>query len=592
MIADDQFKGYLDDHQLVALRKLRNGKVLWGGVGTGKSRVAAAYYTVHEAPKDVYVITTARKRDSFDWPQEFYQLGIGPATGPSVDIRRDRVAVQQREDNSELREVAVDAGRGNSVVRSGINSGRVERGDVRISPGDAGDRHGYPYVLTVDSWNNIGRYRDVKGAFFIFDEQRLVGSGEWTKNFLRISANNSWLLLSGTPGDTWMDYVPLFIANGFYKNRTEFKREHVVYNTFTKFPKVDRYINQGRLARQRSQLLVEMPFERHTKRRHVEVPLQYDRDLLNRVLKERWNVYEDRPLRDVAEMFLVGRKVVNSDPSRLEMVKQLWQTHPRLIVFYNFNYELAALRSLTVPPGTDSITNWESSSKTSPQPLSVLMTKEYPGSRSSSRTTSHVAKRSLPTPATCGKEGAEWKTNTLLLPNGAGPQTEMTKPISRAGFMDTSVNNASFGKMNSGKRCSSEKVPANLEVFSTMAAGSPVLSERPSSSTASVPHLAEWNGHRHQPVPSAERWIYLVQYTAGAEAWNCITTDAMIMFSQNYSWKIMEQAYGRTDRINTPFRDLWYYGFITDSFIDRAIKRSLDAKETFNAVRYKGIFES
>lgn len=328
-----------------------------------------------------------------------------------------------------------------------------------------GQAGSYPWVVTVDSWQNIAKYADVAGAFFIFDEQRLVGSGDWTRKFLRIAKRNTWILLSATPGDTWMDYIPVFVANGFYKNRSEFLREHVVYNTFTKFPKVDRYINQGRLARNRSALLVEMPYERHTKRRHVQVPLLYDKDLLERVLKERWHVYEERPLNDIAEMFAVSRRVVNSDPSRLEMVSELWTKHPKLIVFYNFNYELASLRSLS----------------------------DY---------------YSLSTTATGSSTG-----------------------------------------------------------------------------------ISEWNGHKHQPIPSTDRWLYLVQYTAGAEGWNCVETDAMIMYSRNYSWKIFEQACGRIDRLNTPFTDLWYYDFMTDSWIDRAIGRSLKAKETFNERRYAGLFK-
>lgn len=250
-----------------------------------------------------------------------------------------------------------------------------------------------------------------------------------------------------------MDYVPVFIANNFYKNRTEFKREHVVYNTFTKFPKVDRYINTGKLLRHRNNLLVHMPFERHTKRQPVEVALPYDKEKLDMVLTKRWHIYENKPLRDVSEMCSVARRLVNSDFSRIMMVRTLLEIHPRLIIFYNFNYELEALRDLSV---------------------------------------------------------------------------------------DTTV--------------------------------------------------AEWNGHKHQPVPETESWVYLVQYMAGAEAWECITTDAMIFYSRNYSWKIIEQAKGRTDRLNTPFHKLWYYDFTSDSWIDKAIGRSLQAKETFNELKLSSLF--
>lgn len=511
----------LKPHQVKAFAKLSNGKILWGGVGSGKSHVAAHYYKKHEAPRDVYVITTANKRDKFDWQDLFYRLDVGPKSGPAgqgYGQQRGRLVVGEEtggqpgssggEGSSlEGRERAHREGDmvgsvepSGSVSRDtyepsgipqedgGVPDGLVEsdeglvrrRGEGRDSADNGasrrdslGDEAGtYPWVLTVDSWNNIAKYADVAGAFFIFDEQRLVGSGDWSRKFLRIAKHNHWILLTATPGDTWMDYVPVFVANNFYKNRTAFKREHVVYNTFTKFPKVDRYINVGRLARLRASLLVEMPYERHTRRRHVEVPLRYDKDLLEKVLKERWHVYEERPLRDVAEMFSVARKVVNSDPSRLEMVQELWKNHPKLIVFYNFNYELASLRTLSdLPP--------------------------------------------------------------------IGQTPDVTKALGKL--------------ITSG--------------------------------------VAEWNGHKHQPIPQTDRWLYLVQYIAGAEAWECIETDAMVKYSKNYSWRLEEQAEGRIDRLNTPFTDLWYYGFTSDSFMDKAIQRALDAKETFNESKYVRMFQ-
>ena len=381
----------LYEHQLEALQKLSNGRILWGGVGAGKSLVAAAYYLRKEADADVYVITTAKKRDSLEWQGEFAKLGIG--------------------------------GHLNATV--------------------AGQ-------LTVDSWNNIGKYRDVVGAFFIFDEQRLVGSGSWTSAFLRIAAKNRWILLSATPGDTWLDYIPVFLANGFYKNRTEFKREHVIYKPYSKFPKVDRYQGVARLIRQRNELLVEMPFTRHTERLVQNIHVDHDKDLFEQVYKKRWHPYLSRPLRDVAEQFLVMRRVVNSTPSRLEATRTILGRCGRLIVFYNFDYELELLRSL-----------------------------------------------------------------------------------------------------------------------------------------ADVTTVHEWNGHLHQEVPEGDSWVYLVQYTAGAEGWNCITTDSMLFWSLPYSYKIFHQAHGRIDRLNTPYKLLYYYILLSNSAIDLSILKSLRSKRNFQESAYK-----
>jgi hypothetical protein len=398
----------LRPHQLEASEKLSNGRILWGGVGTGKSMTAVHYYMAKEAPRDVYVITTAKKRDSLDWEKEFAKFGVGTRSDGTV----------------------------------------------------AG-------TLTVDSWNNLHRFSEVSSAFFIFDEQRLVGSGEWTKNFLKLVRRNRWILLTATPGDTWLDYVPVFIANGFYKNRTEFKREHVVYNTFTKFPKVDRYISVGRLVSLRNSLLVEMPYERHTVRRTIEVPVTFDKQLFDKAVKGRWHVYENRPLRGIAELFSVMRKVVNSDASRIAAVKKLLQEHTRLIVFYNFDYELEMLR-------------------------------------------------------------------TLL---GAGGEKKSTNP----------------------------------------------------SSTSTI-EMAEWNGHKHEAIPSGDRWVYLVQYVAGAEGWNCIETDTVVFYSLPYSYKVWEQAHGRIDRLNTPYRTLNYFILRSDSLIDRAVWKSLEMKKSFNESRYSGTY--
>ncbi|HMS83589.1 MAG TPA: hypothetical protein PKD12_08065, partial [Nitrospira sp.] len=313
-------------HQEKALKKMHNGCILVGGVGSGKTKVALEYYKANEAPKPIIVITTAKKRDSMDWEDEarFY------------DVYRAREEV--------------------------VGDGQ----------------------LTVDSWNNIEKYAGLKDCFFVFDEQRLVGAGKWSKTFIKIAKSNHWILLSATPGDTWLDYIPVFVANGFYKNRTEFKREHVVYNTFTKYPKVDRYIGVNKLVKLRHSILVEMPYLRHTTRHVERVYADYDRNLLLRATQDRWNPYEERPIKDVAELFLVMRKIVNSNYSRVGHIHRLQKKHKRLIVFYNFNFELEMLRLL--------------------------------------------------------------------------------------------------GKY--------------------------------------VP-IAEWNGHKHEEIPETDEWIYLVQYVAGAEGWNC-----------------------------------------------------------------------
>lgn len=398
----------LSDNQKKAVEELRNGRILRGDVGSGKSRAAVAYYFSKvnggnlsaaegadfegfTSPRDVYVITTARKRDELDWEAEFAKWGISTERSSSF-------------------------------------------GEVQ---------------LKVVSWNQVAELADNKlsGAFVIFDEQRLVGSGSWVKAFYKIAQHNQWILLSATPGDIWMDYIPVFVANGFYKNRTDFIRTHVVYANFSKFPKVSHYVETQKLQKLKNRLLVEMPDTRHTKRHLHYITVAHDTEAFKRIIKERWNIYEDKPIKDIAELFRVMRKLVNSDPARVEALMTIWQKHPKLIVFYNFNYELDILRKM------------------------------------------------------CEDLWIPWK---------------------------------------------------------------------------------EWNGQKHEPVPDDDKWIYLVQYTAGAEAWNCITTDAMTFYSLNYSYKIFEQAQGRIDRMNTPFTDLNYYILQSKSAIDIAIKKSLALKKNFN----------
>ena len=400
---------FLEDYQLDAISRLQTGSILCGGVGSGKSRTSLAYYFMQEGgevmptylpmrakPRDLYIITTARKRDTLEWEGELAPFLL--STHP--------------EQNQFY---------GNTVM--------------------------------VDSWNNIQKYVDVEDAFFIFDEQRVVGYGAWTKAFLKICEKNDWILLSATPGDTWSDYIPVFIANGFYRNKSEFNREHVVFSRYTKFPKVEKYLNTGRLIRLRDRILVDMDFKRKTVSHHEDIYVRFNVSKYKDAIKNRWDPYKQEPIQQAGALCYVLRRIVNEDVSRQVALLELYEKHPKMIVFYNFDYELDILKGLY------------------------------------------------------------------------------------------------YGE--------------NVEV-------------------------AEWNGHKHQPVPSGRRFVYLVQYTAGAEGWNCITTDTIVFYSQNYSYKILEQARGRIDRMNTPYTDLYYYHLKSRSGIDLAISKALQQKKKFNERRWVG----
>lgn len=277
----------LYEHQQEAVDSLANGRILYGGVGAGKSLTALAYYMKEEAPRDIFIITTAKKRDSLEWMGEAAKYGIGEY-GATV----------------------------------------------------AG-------VLTIDSWHNLSKYEKVTDAFFIFDEQRLSGSGAWVKSFHKIARANRWILLTATPGDTWIDYAPVFVANGWYKNITDFKLRHVVYRPYVKFPSILRYVNEERLEQLRGEILVEMPYMSHIERIHNWIDVGYDQELWETIVKKRWNPYSDTPIRDAGEFFRLMRKLVNTDPSRLEMCRKLLTCHNRIVIFYNFDYELAILRTLS-----------------------------------------------------------------------------------------------------------------------------------------------------------------------------------------------------------------------------------------------------
>ena len=393
----------LYDFQLEAVKKMHNGCILCGDVGSGKSRTSLAYYCmqqnrsrntivyekIRQTVEDLYIITTARKRDTFEWDSELANFRM--STNPENDA--------------------------------------------------------FKHSVVIDSWNNIHKYKDVKGAFFIFDEQRVVGRGEWVKSFLKITKVNHWILLSATPGDKWEDYIPVFVANGFYKNRTQFYDEHVIWDPRVSFPKIRGYFNTNRLIRLRDQVLVQMDDQRTTIPHHEDVFVSYDISAYRELTRTRWNPWLEKPIETASELCYAWRKIVNSDDSRQIAVLEILEDHPKAIIFYNFDYELEILREIGYEEGTE---------------------------------------------------------------------------------------------------------------------------------------IAEWNGHKHDALPTGSKWVYLVQYTAGCEGWNCVTTDTIIFFSQNYSYKVQHQAEGRINRLNTPYQDLYYYHLRSRSGIDLAIHRALMDKKTFN----------
>lgn len=401
-----KMSNFLYDYQYKAVEQMSNGCILNGGVGSGKSRTGLYYYFKEQGgsyigqnyvkmknPKDLYIITTAMKRDSLEWEGEltYYRM----STDPNLNL--------------------------------------------------------YSNKIIIDSWNNIKKYRSVFGAFFIFDEDRVTGNGVWVKSFYDIARKNKWIILSATPGDTWQDYIPVFIANGFYRNKTEFIREHVIYKPRVKFPLIDRYINTGRLIRYRNQILVDMDFSRKTIPHHEDIYVKYDISKYKEAIKTRWDPFKNEPIQQASALCYILRRIVNSDDSRQVALLELLEEHPRVIIFYNFDYELEILRGMH------------------------------------------------------------------------------------------------YG----------EDV-----------------------------QIAEWNGHNHQPIPDGKKWVYLVQYAAGAEGWNCIKTDTVVFFSQNYSYKIMAQSTGRIDRLNTPYLHLYYYHLKSRSGIDLAISKALSEKKKFNESKW------
>lgn len=379
--------GLLREAQLKAVEKMKNGCILNGGVGSGKSRTALYYWYYRTERRSLYIITTAAKRDKREWIDEGIYFGF--------------------------------KGDGSNVV--------------------------------IDSWNNIQKYANVYGAFFIFDEDRITGNGKWVKAFLKIAKRNQWIVLSATPGDSWDQYIPVFIANGFYKNRTEFMDEHAVYSPYCKFPKVDRWINVNKLVRYRNQILVPIDITKHTIRHEDWRICAYDKFLYKKAMRSRWDIYKNEPCQQASSLCYVLRRIVNEDISRQLEILKILDNVEKVIIFYNFDYELNILKNIGYPRGTK---------------------------------------------------------------------------------------------------------------------------------------IAEWNGHAHEPIPKTKRWVYLVQYTAGCEGWNCVETNTIIFYSQNYSYKVLEQARGRIDRMNTRYKDLYYYHFISSSNIDMSIKAALNNKKKFNEGKF------
>ena len=310
--------------------------------------------------------------------------------------------------------------------------------------------------ILIDSWNNIYKYTNISGSFFIFDEDRVTGGGLWAKSFIRLAKQNEWVMLSATPGDCWLDYLPLFLAHGWYKNKTEFMQKHVRLCPWVKYPKVDHYENVEVLFDLRNAILCDMDFPRHTKQHHIYVPVPYDEPVYSEAIKTRFDPFKNRPCQDISAVCTLLRKIVYSDIRRLDALTEILNKHPKLIVFYNYDFELDRLRGYAIT----------------------------------------------------------------------------------AGIIE-----------------------------------------------------AEWNGHRHQPIPDSESWLYLVQYNAGKEGWNCTDTDAMVFYSSSYSNKTMVQAAGRIDRLTTAYSDLYYYHLTAGSTIENAIETALKEKRIFNERRWLNGFD-
>lgn len=404
-------KPFLYPHQKESIAKMFNGCVLNGTVGSGKSRAGLYYYfsknggsiengeytpmRLNPKPPDLYILTTAKKRNDKEWELEMAPFLL------STDPKKNQY---------------------------------------------------YNNKIVVDSWQNIKKYDNAVNSFFIFDENKINGKGTWAKSFLKITKNNEWIILSASNGDRWEDYETLFLAEGFFRTRTEFRDKHLTYSSYTKFPKVTGYRNEERLFRLRNRILIDMDFKRHTVPHHEDIYVSYDIHKYKDVMRNRWDIYKQEPITQASSLCYVLRKIVNEDESRQAALLELLDSHPKAIIFYNFDGELDILLNLAYQPGTV---------------------------------------------------------------------------------------------------------------------------------------VAQYNGHKHEPIPNSERWVYLVNYNA-CEAWNSTSTDTMIFYSQNYSYKVMVQAAGRIDRLVTPFKDLYYYHLKSRSGIDLAISKAISKKKKFNEKKFAG----
>lgn len=276
---------HLDKGQTQAIQDLRSGFILRGGVGSGKSRTSLAYILTSEYNgRDIYIITTAKKRDTHEWDQEAAILGW-QVDGPCWDNM----------------------------------------------------------TLTIDSWNNTKKYKDVKNAFFIFDEQKTSGGGAWAKTFLKIAKSNGWLLLSATPGDRWMDFWPIFVANGFYKNKTEFLDQHVMFRPFTTFPQISGYKHVKKLEFLLRSISVGIDVEKHVTWHEEDVYCDYNRALYQQIVKTRCDPKTLEPYDSMTGMVWGLRRLVNGSQGRLEALERVCRDHERVIVFYTTNFELEML---------------------------------------------------------------------------------------------------------------------------------------------------------------------------------------------------------------------------------------------------------